>query len=568
MRSSWRCSFSSSPDRRTPPSRLRLRSRVSRSRRWSSWSVAIAREEAKEPGHVRLELGPRDDRVDVAEAKVLLGEPEVLGELLARRLLDDARAGEGHQGAGLRDDHVAEAREAREHAGGRRMRHNADQRLAGVVEVLDGADGLRQLHQRQDPLLHPRHARRRDRHERNAALGRAVAGARELLADDAPHRAAHEGEIHDGELAGRPLDRGVADHHRLAEPGLHLGFRKALGVRAQVEELQRVFGAQLGRLLDERPLVHERCDSRARAHREVVAAVRTDPERRLELVVPVVRLALGTRVRMLFARRLWDVPVLDGDVDPGRHELSSLDSPHRRPSYSPRAAAKAESGSMFDGSKVSPVNPAPSTFVRPATSARIRSISARDGPPGSGMKTDISDGSSTSTSRATYVQPTPSSACATPSSPMGSPLARMNSSSGGSRFRAPTSATSEGSTAPESSSIRSGIPHWFPDGELSGVFRSPWASSQTRAIRPWRAASPSTAPTCEQQSPPSTSGRSGRPAASARFCSSSVSASTIAASGKGSSSQAASAMASPSSPQACGTRTIPEWKTRPHEWHS
>jgi hypothetical protein len=42
----------------------------------------------------------------------------------------------------------------------------------------------------------------------------------------------------------------------------------------------------------------------------------------------------------------------------------------------------------------------------------------------------------------------------------------------------------------------------------------------------------------------------------------------MAASGNGSSSQADSAMASPPSPHACGTRTMPEWKTRPQEWHS
>ena len=113
------------------------------------------------------------------------------------------------------------------------------------------------------------------------------------------------------------------------------------------------------------------------------------------------------------------------------------------------------------------------------------------------------------------------------------PPAAMNSSSGGSRLRAPTSATSSGSTAPASISIRSGIPHALPDGEDSGVFRSPCASSQTTARRSWRAASPSTAPTCAQQQPPSTSGRSGSSPASASVCSPSVSSSTTAASGIG-----------------------------------
>src|SRR5204862_256803 len=103
------------------------------------------------------------------------------------------------------------------------------------------------------------------------------------------------------------------------------------------------------------------------------------------------------------------------------------------------------------------------------------------------MNTDISDGSRTSASRATYVQPAPSSTCAMPSSPTRRPLERMNSSSGGSRLRAPTRTTSAESIAPESSSIRSGMPHWLPEGELSGVFRSPCASSHTTDRCPWRA---------------------------------------------------------------------------------
>src|SRR5215208_1178298 len=115
MRSSWRCSFSSSPESREPPSRLRLRRRVSRSRRWSSWSVAIASEQTKEARQVRLQLRPRDDRVDVAETQVLLGEAEVVRKLLARRLLDDPGAGEREQRTRFRNDHIAEAREARKH---------------------------------------------------------------------------------------------------------------------------------------------------------------------------------------------------------------------------------------------------------------------------------------------------------------------------------------------------------------------------------------------------------------------------------------------------------------------
>src|SRR6186997_1485777 len=135
MRSSWRCSLSSSPETRVPPSRLRLRRRVSRSRSRSSWSVAIRGKEPQESRDVRLQLWPGDDRVDVAEAKVLLRKSEILRQLLAGCLLHDARAGKGEQSTGLGDDHIAQAGEASQHAGGGRMCHHADKRLAGIVEV-------------------------------------------------------------------------------------------------------------------------------------------------------------------------------------------------------------------------------------------------------------------------------------------------------------------------------------------------------------------------------------------------------------------------------------------------
>src|ERR671936_993081 len=143
IRASWRSSFSSSAETRAPPSRLTLRRRARRSRSRSSWSVAILREDPQKTPDVRPQLVPRDDGVDVAEAVVRLGETEVVRELLARRLLNDARSGERHERVRLRDDDVAEAGEAREDARGGRMGQNADQRAARILQILDCDDGLR-----------------------------------------------------------------------------------------------------------------------------------------------------------------------------------------------------------------------------------------------------------------------------------------------------------------------------------------------------------------------------------------------------------------------------------------
>src|SRR5262245_64761086 len=108
MRSSWRWRRSSSPESFAPPRRGMLRSLLSRSRSRSSCSdggtFLRGVEEPQELGDRRPELGPGDDPVDVPEAVILLGETEVLGQLLADELLDDARAGERHQSAGLGEE--------------------------------------------------------------------------------------------------------------------------------------------------------------------------------------------------------------------------------------------------------------------------------------------------------------------------------------------------------------------------------------------------------------------------------------------------------------------------------
>jgi hypothetical protein len=46
------------------------------------------------------------------------------------------------------------------------------------------------------------------------------------------HRAAHEGEIHDRELARPALDHGRAGDHGVTQAGRHLGFGEALRVGA------------------------------------------------------------------------------------------------------------------------------------------------------------------------------------------------------------------------------------------------------------------------------------------------------------------------------------------------
>ena len=110
------------------------------------------------------------------------------------------------------------------------------------------------------------------------------------------------------------------------------------------------------------------------------------------------------------------------------------------------------------------------------------------------------------------------SASATPATET-RPERSIASTSPGSRSRAPTSAArSTGRAGPVRSSwwhqpsrIANGMPPRNPDGEVSGVFRSPWASSQTSARSGCRSCSAPTRPgsACTRRAAPAA--RRGRP---------------------------------------------------------
>src|SRR3954454_20405056 len=116
MRSSCRCKRSSSPESCTPPSSGVERSRLSRSRSRSSCSDGGI-EQPQELGEQRADLRARQKRVGIGGTAILLGEPEIVGPLLARRLLYDPRPGKRDQRSRLGEKHVPERRKAREHPG-------------------------------------------------------------------------------------------------------------------------------------------------------------------------------------------------------------------------------------------------------------------------------------------------------------------------------------------------------------------------------------------------------------------------------------------------------------------
>ena len=199
-------------------------------------------------------------------------------------------------------------------------------------------------------------------------------------------------------IVARAADDGVA------EAGGDLGFRKPLGVRAKVEERERVGRAQLGVLLGERARIGQLLDPLPGADREVMAALRADAKVLGELVVAVVRPAAGAGVGVrLLGRRVRCLLRLDRHVDalltgghaadptcglaparsqPGRRQKTRDDRSVSRVSHMP---GDADSGERSSGHDVS-------------ENSLDLSI---DAPSGSGTNTSTAAGSSTSRSSAT-----------------------------------------------------------------------------------------------------------------------------------------------------------------------
>src|SRR5690242_11273496 len=76
----------------------------------------------------------------------------------------------------------------------RRAQH-ADERQPGGPQPLERSHHLGHLHERQNPFLHARPARRLQKDDRQSRRRRALEKPRDPLTDDRPHAPAHEREV-------------------------------------------------------------------------------------------------------------------------------------------------------------------------------------------------------------------------------------------------------------------------------------------------------------------------------------------------------------------------------------
>src|SRR6185503_148534 len=224
-----------------------------------------------------------ENHVDGALLEQELGALEALGQRLARRLLDDARARETDQRAGLRNIDVAEQRETRRGAARRRIRHHGHVRQLRRRELRERRARLRHLQQRVQPFLHARAAARREADERAVVLDAIRDGTHEPLADDRTHRARDEPELEGGRDDWHALQRAGHDDERVALVGVALHLVQPLAITLRVFEAQRIERLQVRRELIARLGVETHLEALARADPQVVAAFRADVQIAVEL---------------------------------------------------------------------------------------------------------------------------------------------------------------------------------------------------------------------------------------------------------------------------------------------
>ena len=271
-----------------------------------------------------------DDHVDHAVRQQVLGALEAVRQLLADGLLDDARAGEADQRAGLCDVDVAEHGVAGGDAARGRVGQDDDVRQARLAQALYGDGCARHLHQRHDAFLHARAARGREQDEGCLGLDRMQHAGDDRLTGGHAERPGHEAEVLGCGDDGAAVDRALADENGVIELGLGAGVLEAVGVALAVAELQRIGGNGRYGHLGVGAAVEDVGQALRRAHALVIVRARIDELVGFQILVKhhLPRLgALAPKIVRYLALRRQEAADLGADdvVDPVHGVPSLLD---------------------------------------------------------------------------------------------------------------------------------------------------------------------------------------------------------------------------------------------------
>ena len=238
-----------------------------------------------EAGDGRAQIAAVHHHVDHAVGQKVFRLLKTVRQLLADGLLDDARAGEADQRAGLGDMHVAEHRIRGGDAAGGGIGENDDIGLARLVQLLHGDRGPRHLHQGEDALLHAGAARGGKQHERAGFFRRGLEALDHRLAGGHAERAAHEIEILHADDHGEFVELAVAELHRILEAGLAARILETVEVTAFVAEFQRIGRHLRHGDIEPRLVVEYRFEARRGAHPHVIVGPGDDELVRFDIFV-------------------------------------------------------------------------------------------------------------------------------------------------------------------------------------------------------------------------------------------------------------------------------------------
>src|SRR5215468_3739490 len=170
----------------------------------------------QEPAEIckrRPEMVSMHDHVDHPMVLEIFGPLKAIGQLLADGLLDHPRSGETDERARFRNMDVAEHGIGRGDAASGRIGEYDDVRPPCLAQHLHRKGGPRQLHQRENSLLHARASRSCEYDEGGSLVDRGFEALDDCFARRHAERAAHEIEIlhsdhhrHALELAETELD--------------------------------------------------------------------------------------------------------------------------------------------------------------------------------------------------------------------------------------------------------------------------------------------------------------------------------------------------------------------------
>ena len=142
---------------------------------------------------------------------------EPFRQFLSDCLLNNPRPRKPNQRMRLRQNNVPQHRPARRHAARCRIRQHTHIQKPRITVPFQRRRRLRHLHQRNNPLLHPRPTRARKQNHRQRKLSCPLHRPRNLLPNSLPHTGHHKPSITDPDHRLHPVDPSPSRHNSLLQ---------------------------------------------------------------------------------------------------------------------------------------------------------------------------------------------------------------------------------------------------------------------------------------------------------------------------------------------------------------